>query len=106
MKARVRWSDQVEAYVSARAPDTRKALRSAIKGLAKWDGRADPPRIRFLEDDLVGYARLRVGAHRVVFREGFHERERQILCVFAGPRSTVYETFAEVMLDELSTFGG
>ena len=80
----------------------RGALRAAINGLIDWDGRSDPPRVRFLEDDLTGYLRLRVGAHRVVFRESSEAGQRLILCVFAGPRSTVYEAFAELVLDELA----
>jgi len=65
-------------------------------------GRADPTRIRFLEDELTGYVRLRVGGHRVIFAEASVRGARQIQCLFAGPRSTVYEAFAELVLDELS----
>ena len=102
MKARLRQSSQVARYLAARAPEVRKALRAGLKRLTAWNGRPGPPRIRFLEDDLTGYVRLRVGSHRVIFRETSVAGERQILCVFAGPRSTVYEAFAELVLDELS----
>ncbi len=94
MKSRVRVSSQVEAYLAARAPEVRRELRPAIKGLAAWNGRANPPRVRFLEDELEGYLRLRVAQHRIIFREASKDGERQILCLYAAPRSTVYETFA------------
>ena len=102
MKTRIRVSGQVKAYLAARAPEGRQALKAALKSLADWNGRADPPRIRFLEDELTGYVRLRLGGHRVIFAEASVRGERQIQCVFAGPRSTAYEAFAELVLDELS----
>lgn len=52
---------------------------------------------------MAGYSRLRVGGHRVVFRETAIENERIILCLFAGPRNSVYELFAEIFLDEISS---
>lgn len=55
-----------------------------------------------LEGGLAGYSRLRVGGHRVIFRESAVEGERHILCLDAGPRATVYEIFAEILLDELA----
>ena len=103
MKSKVVWSAQVQAYVGSKAPETRRALWQEIKNLAKWDGRENPPRIRQLEDELSGYARLRVKRDRVLFRESFERGERVIKCLYAGPRSTVYETFQEIFLDELAS---
>ena len=103
MKSSVVWTDQVEAYVRGKAPEPRRALWAGIKGLGQWDGEANPPHVRFLEDDLAGYIRLRVDRHRVVFREDFHQGRRRIICLFAGPRSTVYEALSELLLDELAT---
>jgi hypothetical protein len=102
MKTRVRLSAQAQGYLAARAPAGRRMFRAALKSLASWNGRADPPRIRFLEDELNGYVRLRVGAHRVIFAEASARGRREIQCIFAGPRSTVYEAFAELVLDELT----
>lgn len=106
MKTRVRMSDQVEAYLAARAPEVRRRLRTAVKGLATWSGRAEPPRVRFLEDELNGYIRLRVDRHRIIFRESVRAGERQILCLYAAPRSTVYEAFSQLLIDELSALKG
>lgn len=103
MKSKVVWSAQVQAYVNSKAPEPRKVLWQEIKKLAKWDGRENPPRIRQLEDELVGYARLRIKQDRVLFRESFERGERVVKCLHAGPRSTVYETFQELFLDELAS---
>jgi mRNA-degrading endonuclease RelE of RelBE toxin-antitoxin system len=102
MNCKVTWTDQVESYVRSKAPEPRRALFQGIKGIATWDGRARPPEIRRLEDDLLGYCRLREGDHRLIFREGFEAGEREIRFLYAGPRSTVYETFQELLLDELA----
>jgi mRNA-degrading endonuclease RelE of RelBE toxin-antitoxin system len=102
MKSKVIWSEQVEGYVRSKAPDPRKTLWRAIKRLRDWDGKEDPPQLCHLEDELAGYLRLRVGRHRVIFRESFAQGERAIQCLYAGPRVTVYEAFAELFLDELT----
>ena len=104
MQSKVAWSAQVETYVRSKAPEPRTQLWREIKSLTAWDGKATPPRIRHLEDDLTGYTRLRVGSHRVIFREDFEAGQRVLKCLYAGPRSTVYEAFSELMLDELAGF--
>lgn len=86
----------------SKAPEPRRVLWREIKALAQWDGRQTPPRIRHLEDKLTGYARLRVDRDRVIFREAFENGQRVIKCLYAGPRSSVYESFQTVLLDELS----
>jgi hypothetical protein len=45
---------------------------------------------------------LRVGGHRVIFGEASVRGARQIQYLSAGPRSTVYAAFAELVLDVLS----
>lgn len=103
MRSKVVWSPQVAAYVNSKAPEPRKGLWQEIKNLAKWDGREIPPRILRLEDELSGYCRLRVKRDRVLFRETHAGGQREIKCLHAGPRSTVYETFQELFLDELAS---
>ena len=49
---------------------------------------------------MEGYHRLRVGPYRIVFSYG--ERQR-IECVFAERRSLVYEVFARVLAEQLTT---
>ncbi|MBI4325068.1 MAG: hypothetical protein HY674_07360 [Chloroflexi bacterium] len=102
MKSKVIWSEQVESYVKSKAPVPRRELWRAIRGLSDWDGKENAPKIRHLDDELIGYSRLRAGAHRVIFRETVAQGQRTIAFLFAGPRSTVYEAFAELFLDELT----
>ena len=102
MPSKLVWSAQVESYVRSKAPEPRRELWHQLKSLAAWDGKERPPRLRRLEDKLSGYGRLRVAGHRVIFREAFEGGQRVIKCLYAGPRSSVYESFQELLLDELA----
>lgn len=102
MNCKVRWSPQVENYVRSKAPEPRTELWREIKRLAEWDGRENPPRLKHLEGSLVGYSRLKVHGHRIIFREAFVSDCRAVECLFAAPRNTVYEAFEEMLLDSLS----
>jgi mRNA-degrading endonuclease RelE of RelBE toxin-antitoxin system len=102
MQSKVLWSEQVEAYVRSKAPAPRRELWREVKALASWNGRENPPKIRRLEDKLSGYVRLRVAGHRIIFREDFDGGQRVLKCLYAGTRSSVYESFQEVLLDELA----
>jgi len=95
MKAKVRVEEQVEAFVKSLAPDPRKRLRLAIKGLA--DGRGD---IKSLEGNLADYCRLRVAGYRVIFKERAERGSRVIDCVYAERRPLVYEIFARLLTEE------
>ena len=103
MQSSVRWSAQVETYVRSKAPGPRRELWQGIKALGDWDGREDLARLRHLEDELIGYSRLRIREHRIIFREAFQDGQRRILCLYAGPRQSVYEAFEELLLDDLSS---
>jgi mRNA-degrading endonuclease RelE of RelBE toxin-antitoxin system len=103
MKSKVVWSPQVQKYVNSNAAEPRRTLWREIKKLAGWTGRENPPLIRHLEDNLSGCARLRVARDRVIFREDFERGQRVIKCLHAGPRSAVYESFQEILLDDLTT---
>lgn len=96
MKTRVRVSRQVETFVKSLAPEPRRALTQAIKGLA-----GDLGDCRQLEGDLAGYHRLRVLKYRVVYCQTFAAGQRVIECVYAAPRSIVYELFAELLKNRL-----
>jgi mRNA-degrading endonuclease RelE of RelBE toxin-antitoxin system len=102
MKTKVVWSPQVQQYVHSKAPEPRRILWREIKNLAKWNGQENPPVTRHLEDQLAGYSRLRVARDRVIFREDFERGQRVVRCLHAGPRSTVYECFEEILLDEMT----
>ena len=90
----VRIQDEVVDYLRRLAPQPRQTLRLAIKDLAHEKGD-----IKALTDELEGFYRLRVGAHRVVFEYQIIEGSRMITCVFAGPRKWIYEVFQSRLLE-------
>ncbi len=84
----VRITDEVLQYLQHLPPQLRHALRTAIRKLAEEVGD-----IRSLSDELEGFHRLRVGAHRVIFEYEFLNGLKTITCVFAGLRKWIYEVF-------------
>lgn len=95
MKTEIRVESQVEAFVKSLAPDPRRRLRLAIRGLAT--GRGD---IKALEGNLAGYSRLSVTGYRVIFRERTEQSARIIDCVFAERRAFVYEIFVSLLTEQ------
>jgi len=95
MKTKVRVSEQIETFVKSLAPDPRKRLRMAIKGLA--ENRGD---IRPLEGPLASYGRLRVAGYRVIFKERAERGVRIIDCIFAERRALVYEIFVRLLTEQ------
>ncbi len=92
MTQRVDLSEQVLGFVSQLAPQPKKHLRDELHKLAK--GKADTKR---LEGRLAGYHRLRSGSYRVIFRQRM-DRGRQVAeCIYAAPRSLVYELFEQAL---------
>jgi mRNA-degrading endonuclease RelE of RelBE toxin-antitoxin system len=92
MKIRVQVAQQVESFVKALAPDPRRRLTRAMKGLAHDQGD-----IKRSEGQLAGYSRLRVAGHRVIFSESSERGERIIDCIFAEKRSLVYDLFIRLL---------
>lgn len=77
-------SEQIQAKLRTLHPDLRKAIRSAIAGLADHEGDR-----KQLVGTLQDYYRLRIGRYRVVYCY----RERHIEAIFLEERSIVYELF-------------
>jgi len=92
MKIRVELDPQVASFVRALAPEPRRRLRQALRGLEQEKGD-----LKQLEADLAGYARLRVGSYRVVVRFYAEGGRRVARCVFAEQRPVVYELFVEIL---------
>jgi mRNA-degrading endonuclease RelE of RelBE toxin-antitoxin system len=92
MKIRVELDPQVASFVRALAPEPRRRLRQALRGLEQEKGD-----LKQLEADLAGYTRLRVGSYRVVVRFYAQGGQRVARCVFAEQRPVVYELFAEIL---------
>ena len=95
MKTKVRIEAQVEAFVKSLAPEPRRKLRAAIKGLAHGRGR-----VKSLEGNLAGYCRLSVAGYRIIFKERAERGERIIDCVFAERRALVYEIFVRLLTEQ------
>ena len=74
MKARVEVAPQVESFVKAQAPEPRRRLTRAIKGLARNQGDT-----KALEGRLGQYSRLRVGGYRVLFPNGWNRANESFL---------------------------
>jgi mRNA-degrading endonuclease RelE of RelBE toxin-antitoxin system len=83
---RIRLERQVIEFVRRLPPVPRRRLRNALRSLEKERGD-----IRPLEGRLVGYYRLRVGPHRIIFV--YAEGGKQIRCLYAAHRGLAYETF-------------
>lgn len=96
MKTDVQWSHQVQNFVSSLAPEPKKKLRTAIRGLSRNQGDIKP-----LVDDLKGYQRLRAGEFRVIYRETFEKGVSVRKCLFAERRDIVYEIFRTMVLDDI-----
>ncbi len=92
MKVRVELDPQVAGFVRALAPEPRKRLREALRGLEQEKGDLNQ-----LEADLAGYARLRVRGYRVIVRFYADRGQRVARCVFAEKRAVVCELFAEIL---------
>ncbi len=96
MKTKVRVEAQVEEFVKSLAPDSRRRLRQAIKGLA--GGQGD---IKRLEGNLAGYSRLGVAGCRVIFKERSERGTRIMDCLFAERRALVYEIFVQLLAEQV-----
>jgi mRNA-degrading endonuclease RelE of RelBE toxin-antitoxin system len=85
-RRRVLAAAQVSEFIRTLAPETRRRVRLALRGLE-----LDRGDVKALEGTLLGYHRLRVGAVRIIFRYQPSAAGRpQVLCVFAEHRSMVY----------------
>ena len=91
-------SPKVQEFVKSRAPEPRRALRKAIKALAREEGD-----IKTLEGKLAGWHRLRVSSYRVLYKETAEGGVRVVNCVYANHRSVVYELFQQLLADELAS---
>jgi mRNA-degrading endonuclease RelE of RelBE toxin-antitoxin system len=90
---KVELSDQVLRFVQTQAPQPRRKLRLALRGLESERGD-----IKDLQGPLSRYSRLRVGAFRVLFiREPDASGVSCIRCIFAERRDTVYTVFSHML---------
>jgi mRNA-degrading endonuclease RelE of RelBE toxin-antitoxin system len=98
IRMKIEVGEQVAGYVRSLPPEPRRTFRLAIRALA--DFRGD---IRVLEGPLSGYSRLRVGAHRLIFKvQAVQGEGPRIDCLFAAHRGVVYAVFEGMLARELT----
>ncbi len=95
MTTRVELDPQVADFLRALAPEPRRRLRTALRGLREEKGD-----LRALEGELGDYHRLRVGSYRILVRFYADPHGRVARCVYAEHRSVVYELFASLLTSE------
>jgi mRNA-degrading endonuclease RelE of RelBE toxin-antitoxin system len=93
MRYRVQVREQVKGFIDTLAPESRKKIRLALRGLEAERGDC-----LSLREKLAGYHRFRVGGYRVVYR---YLPGKMIECVFAEERSLVYHLFERDFLKHL-----
>jgi len=82
-------SEQVQRWLIALPPDTKKRVRAALHRLQ--NGRGD---IKALRGELEGFCRLRIEGLRIVYSQ---HRGQIIRLEYADSRDVVYETFLKVL---------
>ncbi len=87
---KVELEEQVVDFIRSLPPEPRRAIRRGLKNLEKEEGD-----IRALEGELEGFYRLRLLRYRIIFFYHVRGESRTIRCVYAAPRSIVYEVFAQ-----------
>jgi mRNA-degrading endonuclease RelE of RelBE toxin-antitoxin system len=96
MNSRVMVRQRVKDFLQTLAPEPRRKLWGAIKGLAQ-----DKGDLKQLEGHLHPFWRLRVGRMRVIYEPRSVAGERQLVCFFADHRSTVYAVLEQLLVSGL-----
>ena len=87
---RILASDQVARWLRSLPPQPKQRVRTALKGLVRWQGD-----IKELRGELEGFYRLRVGGYRIVCRMISRSLVR---LEYADTRDVVYEAFRQLRL--------
>lgn len=82
-------SEQVQRWLVALPPGTKKRVRAALGGLER--GRGD---LKALRGELEGFCRLRIDGLRIVYSQ---HRGQIIRLEYADSRDVIYETFLKVL---------
>lgn len=85
-------SEQVCGFLQSLAPEPRRKVWRAIKGLAQEKGDR-----KQLEGRLAPYWRLRVDRIRIVYEQRSVKGERILFCFFAQYRATVYAVLEQLL---------
>ena len=85
-------SEQMQRWLLALPPDTKKRVRAALRKLAKGHGD-----IKALRGELEGFCRLRINGLRIVYSQ---PSGRVLRLEYADTRDVVYETFLKVLSEQ------
>ena len=85
----------MERFLGSLAPTPKLRRRAALAKLANEKGD-----ILALENELVGFSRLKGGRYRVVFR---YVEPSTIDCIFVEERKLVYEIFAALLNEKMES---
>lgn len=83
-------SDQVAEWLGSLAPEPKRRIRAALRGLEDWQ-----EDIKALQGELEGFYRLRVGGYRIVYRVSGGQI---IQLEYADTRDVVYEAFRQLRI--------
>ena len=83
-------SDRVAKWLRNLPPEPKQRVRTAFKGLERWQGDIKP-----LRGELEGFYRLRVGGYRIVCRMIGRSLVR---LEYADTHDVVYEAFRQLRL--------
>jgi mRNA-degrading endonuclease RelE of RelBE toxin-antitoxin system len=86
-------SEPVQAWLVALPPETKKRVRTALRGLAR--GKGD---LKALHSELAGFNRLRIGVLRVIYSQ---QPGRVLRLEYADSRDVVYENFLRIIESRL-----
>ena len=82
-------SDQVQRWLVALPPDTKKRVRAALRSLQNGSGD-----LKALRSELEGFCRLRIDGLRIIYSQ---HPGKIIRLEYADSRDVVYETFLHVL---------
>lgn len=97
MKRALRLSEQVIGFHAKLAPEPRKAVKTALRGLQEERGD-----IKALEGSLTGFHRLRMGRFRAIF---VYADDGASDVVFLESRGLAYEVFEAEVIRRLKEAG-
>src|SRR5436190_23325144 len=83
-------SDQVAKWLRNLPPEPKQRVRTALKGLERWQGDIKP-----LRGELEGFYRLRVGGYRIVC---CMVSTSLVQLEYADTRDVVYEAFRHLRM--------
>ncbi len=93
MKTSVLVGPPVEIFIQKLAPEPRRHVRLAVRGLAT--GKGD---VKALSGDLAGFYRLRVLTYRVIYEERFEAGTRVLDCAIRGAAISSLRTICAVAI--------